>query len=98
MVDYRVDVQLVDAINQGEDRAFNSLMMRYQPQVLRVVSRYVRNPSDIMDVMQEVFIKMHQNLHNFRVTVLFIPGCTVLPLTRLKIILYDSGAICLICY
>lgn len=66
MVDYRVDVQLVDAINQGEDRAFNSLMMRYQPQVLRVVSRYVRNPSDIMDVMQEVFIKMHQNLHNFR--------------------------------
>src|SRR5476651_776694 len=66
MLDYRVDIQLIEAINRGDIHAFNTLMMRYQLQVARVVARYSKNPNDIMDITQEVFMKIYQSIHTFR--------------------------------
>jgi RNA polymerase sigma-70 factor (ECF subfamily) len=64
--DYRVDVQLIEAINMGDRAAFDSLMMRYQPKVSRVIARYVKDAGDVMDLTQEVFMKAYQGIYKFR--------------------------------
>lgn len=66
MNDYRLDYQLIDAVKQGDIQAFNSLMLRYQHKVCKIVARYVRDPSEIMDVTQEVFIKAFRAIQKFR--------------------------------
>lgn len=66
MVDYRVDGQLIDDVNHGDKHAFDVLMERYQPKIGRVVARYAKDPSDVLDITQEVFIKAYQGIHNFR--------------------------------
>lgn len=66
MADYRVDAQLIDAVNRGDRHAFDVLMVRYQPKIGRVVARYAKDPSDVMDITQEVFMKAYQGIHNFR--------------------------------
>lgn len=66
MVDSRVDSQLIFAVNRGDRHAFDVLMMRYQPKIGRVVARYAKDPTDVMDITQEVFMKAYQGIHNFR--------------------------------
>lgn len=66
MENYKIDSQLIDAVKQGDVQAFNSLMVRYQSKVVKIIARYVRDPSEIMDVTQEVFIKAYRAIHKFR--------------------------------
>lgn len=66
MREYQVDLQLIDAVKRGDSHAFDTLVTRYQPRVIKIVSRYVRDPSEVMDVCQEVFIKAYRALKKFR--------------------------------
>jgi len=66
MGEYRVDLQLIEAVKRGDVQAFNSLMLRYQSKVFRIVARYVKDPSESMDVTQEVFIKAFRAIQKFR--------------------------------
>jgi RNA polymerase sigma-70 factor, ECF subfamily len=66
MREYQVDLQLIDAVKRGDSHAFDTLVMRYQPRVNKIVSRYVRDPSEVLDVTQEVFIKAYRALKKFR--------------------------------
>jgi len=66
MTENRVDLQLVEASNNGDHRAFDVLVIRYQSRVYKIVSRFVKDPSEIMDVSQEVFIKAFRALPKFR--------------------------------
>lgn len=61
-----VDADLVDRVQRGDKRAFDLLVLKYQRRVMRLLSRLVRNPSDIEDVAQEAFIKAYRALPNFR--------------------------------
>jgi RNA polymerase sigma-70 factor, ECF subfamily len=61
-----VDGELVERARNGDRRAFDLLVLRYQQKVVNLVSRYVRDPSEALDVTQEVFIKAYRALKSFR--------------------------------
>lgn len=60
------DLQLIEAVKQGDAHSFNMLVDRYQSRVAKIVSRYVRDHSEVSDVSQEVFIKAYKALNRFR--------------------------------
>lgn len=60
------DQQLVERVKRGEKAAFNALVLKYQSRIVNLVSRFVRNPADALDVTQEAFIKAYRALPNFR--------------------------------
>lgn len=61
-----IDADLVARVQRGDKRAFDLLVLKYQRRVMRLLSRLVRNPTDIEDVAQEAFIKAYRALPNFR--------------------------------
>jgi len=60
------DQQLVLRAQTGDRHAFDLLVLKYQHRVLRLVSRFVRDPDQAFDLAQEAFIKAYRALHNFR--------------------------------
>jgi RNA polymerase sigma-70 factor, ECF subfamily len=66
MSDRAIDQQLVECAQHGDKRAFELLVVKYQRKVLRLVSRFIRDASDVEDVTQEAFIKAYRALPNFR--------------------------------
>ena len=66
MSDLNIDQQLVERVQRGDKAAFNLLVTRYQHKVASLLTRYVSNPGDIPDVVQEAFIKAYRALPEFR--------------------------------
>jgi RNA polymerase sigma-70 factor (ECF subfamily) len=60
------DAALVQRVKQGERSAFDLLVAKYQHKILNLVMRYVKDPSEAMDVAQEAFIKAYRAVPNFR--------------------------------
>jgi RNA polymerase sigma-70 factor, ECF subfamily len=60
------DQQLVARVQRGEKAAFDLLVLKYQSRIVNLVTRFVRNPSDALDVTQEAFLKAYRALPNFR--------------------------------
>ncbi len=66
MSEQNVDQELVERVQRGDKNAFNLLVTKYQHKVANLVSRYVKNQSDVPDIVQEAFIKAYRALPNFR--------------------------------
>ncbi len=66
MSEHFTDQQLVDKVKEGDKKAFNLLVLKYQNRVTNIVSRYIKNNGDVADVTQEAFIKAYRALPNFR--------------------------------
>ncbi|WP_018693155.1 RNA polymerase sigma factor RpoE [Algicola sagamiensis] len=66
MSEQRTDLELIKRVQNGDKRAFNLLVSKYQHKVMNLISRYVSNPGDVADVAQEAFIKAYRALPNFR--------------------------------
>jgi len=66
MGDREVDQQLVVRAQQGDKRAYELLVLKYQRKLARVLSRLVRDPAEVEDVTQEAFIKAYRALPSFR--------------------------------
>ncbi|MGG5144309.1 RNA polymerase sigma factor RpoE [Alcaligenes ammonioxydans] len=60
------DAELVARVQRGDKRAFDLLVLKYQRKIMRLLSRMVRDPSEIEDVAQETFIKAYRALPQFR--------------------------------
>ncbi len=60
------DQQLVERVQAGDKRAFDLLVLKYQPKILGLVSRYVHDSHEVQDVTQEAFIKAYRALPRFR--------------------------------
>ena len=60
------DIALVQRVQQGDRRAFDQLVQRYQHKVLKLVMRYVRNHAEAEDVAQEAFLKAYRAIQSFR--------------------------------
>lgn len=60
------DQRLVKRVQQGDKRAFDLLVLKYQHKIVSVVYRYVRESADVQDIVQEAFIKAYRALANFR--------------------------------
>lgn len=66
MEDAAHDETLVALARSGDRKAFEMLVVKYQRRVARLVGRYVRNASDIEDLVQEAFIRAYRGLPAFR--------------------------------
>ena len=66
MGDREVDAQLVERAQQGDKRAYELLVAKYQRKLGRLLSRFVRDPAEVEDVTQEAFIKAYRALPSFR--------------------------------
>ncbi len=64
--DREADRALLSAIARGERGAFETLVRRHQRLVWHVVQRLVRDPEDTRELAQEVFLRVHRTLHQFR--------------------------------
>jgi RNA polymerase sigma-70 factor (ECF subfamily) len=66
MTDRDIDQQLVERVQRGDKAAFDLLVSKYQRKIFRLLSRLIRDPTEIEDVAQEAFIKAYRALPNFR--------------------------------
>lgn len=62
----QADKELVERVKTGDKKAFDLLVLKYQQKVANIVSRYIRDKSEVFDVSQEAFIKAYRALPNFR--------------------------------
>jgi len=65
MSEEQTDEQLVGGAQEGNARAFELLVRKYQHKIIQLVSRLV-GESDAPDVAQETFIKAYRALNGFR--------------------------------
>lgn len=61
-----IDQQLVERVQAGDKRAFDLLVGKYQHKIIGLVSRYVYDHHEAMDIAQEAFIKAYRALPRFR--------------------------------
>lgn len=66
MGDREVDHQLVERAQRGDKHAFELLVIKYQRKLARLLSRFIRDASEVEDVTQEAFIKAYRALPSFR--------------------------------
>ena len=66
MGEREVDQLLVERVQKGDKRAFDMLVLKYQHKIISLVSRYVADHAEALDVSQEAFIKAYRALKRFR--------------------------------
>ena len=66
MSEREIDHELVKRVQQGDKKAFDMLVLKYQLRVSQLVSRFLRNQSDVPDVVLAACILAYRALPNFR--------------------------------
>jgi RNA polymerase sigma-70 factor (ECF subfamily) len=61
-----VDAVLVERVKQGDVRAFEMLVVKYQRRIERLIGRMVRDTDLVADIAQESFIRAYRALPQFR--------------------------------
>ncbi len=61
-----MDQELVQRVQAGDKKAFDLLVMKYQQRIVHVITGFVHDPVEAMDVAQEAFIKAYRAIPNFR--------------------------------
>ena len=59
------DAEVVTAFLEGEERAFQELVERYQTRLLNFIYRTIGDREKAEDLVQEVFIRVYRHLHRF---------------------------------
>ena len=60
------DEQLVNAIREGDDNAFRTLILRHESRVASTIIGMLGRCPEADDVGQETFIRFYKSLHQFR--------------------------------
>lgn len=60
------DQELVSRAQSGDKKAFDMLVLKYQHRIVNLISRYMRDQSEVLDIAQEAFIKAYRALPKFR--------------------------------
>jgi len=61
-----VDLELVQRVQAGDKKAFDVLILKYQQRIVHVITGFVHDPVEALDVAQEAFIKAYRAIPNFR--------------------------------
>ena len=62
----QTDLQLIESFRNGDEKAFNLLVVRYQERVYWAARRILGSHEDADDMVQEVFLRVYRKLHTFR--------------------------------
>jgi RNA polymerase sigma-70 factor (ECF subfamily) len=57
--------ELMRRVQRDDMDAYQDLIRRYQKKVFRVISSYVRNPEDAMEVLQDTFLRVFTARHTW---------------------------------
>lgn len=57
---------LVSLLKQGQEEAFRVLVRRYETRVFSIAYGITLDREQSLDIVQEVFLKVYQNIHSFR--------------------------------
>jgi RNA polymerase sigma-70 factor (ECF subfamily) len=60
-------------VQKGDAEAFGMLVERYEEKLMRYARKFLRDPDDAKDIVQEVFIKAYENIRSFDVSRRFSP-------------------------
>ena len=66
MGEQSVDQLLVERVQRGDKKAFDILVAKYQHKIVKLISRYIRDQAEVLDVAQDAFIKAYRALPKFR--------------------------------
>lgn len=69
--DHQVDLHLISEVRKGNKHAFDTLVLKYQYRVFKLIARYISDPNEALDITQETFIKAYNALDHFRGDSLF---------------------------
>ncbi|AOY88528.1 RNA polymerase sigma factor RpoE [Marinobacter salinus] len=64
--DSQTDLQLVRKVRNGDRSAFDLLVVKYQSRVASIISRYVYDSQEVMDLTQETLVKAFRAIDRFR--------------------------------
>ena len=67
------DFTLIERARNGDDAAFNQLVLTYRKRILGTISRLIGRPEDVEDVGQEVFLRLYYSLDQLRSPDVFEP-------------------------
>jgi RNA polymerase sigma-70 factor (ECF subfamily) len=68
-----VSFELVQRAREGDDAAFNQIVLAYRKRVLGTIARLINRPEDVEDVGQEVFLRLYYSLEQLRAAEVFEP-------------------------
>jgi RNA polymerase sigma-70 factor (ECF subfamily) len=60
------EAELIERARRGDQRAFRSLVEKYQRRVFGLALGILKNPDEARDVSQEAFLKAHRHLGTFQ--------------------------------
>jgi len=66
MSEENLDKHLIEEFKRGNKSAFDALVLKYQYKIFKLVARYISDPSEVLDITQESFIKAFNSLNKFR--------------------------------
>lgn len=66
MVEILKDEEIISLIINGRTQLYSELVMRYQQKLFSTVYGYTHNIEDTNDLAQEIFIKVYNNLGNYK--------------------------------
>jgi RNA polymerase sigma-70 factor (ECF subfamily) len=69
----QTDEQLALAVQNGEPDKFGELVERYEAKLLRYARKFLLDPDDAQDIVQDIFIKAYENMRSFDTTRRFSP-------------------------
>lgn len=64
--DLRDELELIKLSQQGDKSAFGSLVIKYQYRVSKIVGRFTYDPSEVLDISQDAFIRAFKAIKTFR--------------------------------
>jgi RNA polymerase sigma-70 factor (ECF subfamily) len=86
--DLRSDLELIDAVNEGDHSAFDVLYLRHRDWVVNLAFRFTRDRDLALDVLQDTFLYFLKKFPGFRLTAklttFFYPAVRNLSLTAVK--------------
>lgn len=60
------DIDLILRVKDGDDSAFSEILKRYYNKILNHVYRYTNNRETSEDLTQEIFMRVHRSVKNYR--------------------------------
>ena len=67
------DEDIARKVQGGDDEAFGELIERYQAKLSRYARKFLLDPDDAKDIVQDIFIKSYQNIRSFDASRRFSP-------------------------
>ncbi|HVV38950.1 MAG TPA: RNA polymerase sigma factor [Candidatus Paceibacterota bacterium] len=67
------DEELARRVQSGDKEVFGALMERYEQKLLRYGAKFLATHDDIVDIVQDVFIRTYQNIQSFDTSQRFSP-------------------------